>query len=81
MNTHKRRRFRPGAPAAARPADIISDAVWLYYRFNPGHCDIENLLAEVGIIVSRKAIRLWCLPVIIGIFGSVRSLNGIGQWP
>jgi len=52
MNTYKRHRF---------PADIISYAVWLYYRFNLSHCDIEDLLAERGIIVSREAIRLWCI--------------------
>ena len=51
MNIYKRHRF---------PADIISYAVWLYYRFNLSHRDIEDLLAERGITVSREAIRLWC---------------------
>jgi putative transposase len=51
MNTYKRHRF---------PAEIISYAVWLYYRFNLSHRDIEDLLAERGITVSREAIRLWC---------------------
>lgn len=50
MNTHKRHRFLP---------DIISYAVWLYYRFNLSHRDIEDLLAQRGITVSREAIRLW----------------------
>jgi hypothetical protein len=53
-------------PAATRPADIISYAVWLYYRFNLSHrrCAgpfIEDLLAERGSSVSREAIRLWCI--------------------
>ena len=57
MNTYKRHRF---------PPDIISYAVWLYYRFNLSHrrCAgpfIEDLLAERGITVSREAIRLWCI--------------------
>ncbi len=39
----------------------MSQAVWLYYRFTLSHRDIEDLLAERGIIVSREAIRLWCL--------------------
>ena len=52
MSTYKRHRF---------PPDIISYAVWLYYRFNLSHRDIEDLLAERGITVSREAIRLWCL--------------------
>jgi putative transposase len=52
MNTYKRHRF---------PPDIISYAVWLYYRCNLSHRDIEDLLAQRGITVSREAIRLWCL--------------------
>jgi putative transposase len=52
MNTYKRHRF---------PPDIISYAVWLYYRFNLSHRDIEDLLAERGITVTRESIRLWCL--------------------
>jgi putative transposase len=52
MNTYKRHRF---------PPDIISYAVWLYYRFNLSHRDIEDLLAARGITVSREAIRLWCI--------------------
>ncbi len=52
MNTYKRHRF---------PPDIISYAVWLYYRFNLSDRDIEDLLAERGITVSRETIRLWCI--------------------
>jgi len=52
MNIYERHRF---------PPDIISYAVWLYYRFNLGHRDIEDPLAEQGITVSREAIRLWCI--------------------
>jgi putative transposase len=54
MNTYKRHRF---------PPDIISYAVWLYYRFSLSlsHRDIEDLFAERGITVSREAIRLWCI--------------------
>jgi|GEM_PF-3280997 len=44
MNTYKRHRF---------PPDIISYAVWLYYRFNLSHRDIEDLLAERGIPVCQ----------------------------
>ncbi|WP_415357185.1 IS6 family transposase [Halioglobus sp. Uisw_031] len=52
MNTYKRHRF---------PPEIISYAVWLYYRFNLSHRDIEDLLAERGITVSHESIRLWCI--------------------
>ena len=52
MNTYKRHRF---------PPNIISYAVWLYFRFNLSHRDIEDLLAQRGIIVSYESIRLWCI--------------------
>jgi putative transposase len=42
------------------PVEIIEYAVWLYYRFNLSQRDIEDLLAERGIIVSYESIRLWC---------------------
>lgn len=42
------------------PAEIISYAVSLYYRFALSHRDIEDLLAERGIEGSYEAIRLWC---------------------
>ena len=51
MTMYKRHRFPPA---------IISYAVWLYDRFNLSHRDIEDLLAERGIRVSRESIRLWC---------------------
>ena len=52
MNIYKRHRF---------PSQIISYAVWLYHRFSLSHRDIEDLLAERGITVSRDSIRLWCI--------------------
>jgi len=45
------------------PAEIIQYAVWLYYRFNLSHRDIEDLLAERGINVTYETIRLWCIKV------------------
>jgi hypothetical protein len=44
-----------------QPPDIISYAVWLYYRFNFSHRGIEDLQAERGNTVSREAVRLWCI--------------------
>ena len=35
-----------------------SYAVWLYFRFNLSHRDIEDLLAQRGIAVSREAITV-----------------------
>ena len=42
------------------PSEIISHAVWLYYRFCLSFRDVEDLLAERGVIVSYKSIRQWC---------------------
>ena len=42
------------------PSEIIQYAVWLYYRFNLSHRDIQDLLAEREITVTYEAIRLWC---------------------
>ena len=42
------------------PAEIISHAVWLYHRFTLSFRDVEDLLAERGILVSYEAIRYWC---------------------
>ncbi len=43
------------------PAEIINHAVWLYHRFCLSFRDVEDLLAERGIIVSYETIRQWCL--------------------
>lgn len=42
------------------PPEIIQYAVWLYFRFNLSHRDIEDLVAQRGIIVTHESIRLWC---------------------
>src|SRR6266705_4398909 len=42
------------------PAEIISHAVWVYHRFCLSFRDVEDLLAERGIIVSYETIRIWC---------------------
>ena len=52
MNTYKRHQF---------PTEIIRNAVWLYYRFNLSHRDLEDLMAERGTVVSDESIRLWCI--------------------
>ena len=41
------------------PRAIIAYAVWAYHRFALSTADVEDLLAERGVIVSREAIRLW----------------------
>ena len=42
------------------PPEIISYAIWVYHRFCLSFRDVEDLLAERGIIVSYETIRIWC---------------------
>jgi putative transposase len=42
------------------PSEIISHAVWLYHRYCLSFRDVEDLLAERGIVVSYETIRSWC---------------------
>jgi transposase-like protein len=42
------------------PAEIISHAVWLYFRFSLSLRDVEELLAERGVTVTHETIRAWC---------------------
>jgi putative transposase len=41
------------------PREIIAYAVWAYHRFALSTADVEDLLAERGVIVSRETIRFW----------------------
>ena len=43
------------------PPEIISHAVWLYFRFGLSFRDVEDLLAQRGITVTHETIRQWCL--------------------
>src|SRR3954452_1744541 len=43
------------------PSDIIQRAVWMYLRFTLSYRDVEELLAERGIIVAYESIRRWVL--------------------
>lgn len=42
------------------PRSIISYAVWAYHRYALSLRDVEDLLAERGVIVSYESIRVWC---------------------
>src|SRR3712207_1858815 len=43
------------------PRDIIQRAVWMYLRFTLSFRDVEELLAERGIVVTHESIRRWVL--------------------
>jgi putative transposase len=49
--TYKRHRFPPA---------IIAHAVWLYCRFALSYRDVEELLAERGVVVTYETVRQWC---------------------
>ena len=41
------------------PAEVIVQAVWLYFRFPLSLRMVDDLLAARGIVVSHQTIRLW----------------------
>src|ERR687890_2709959 len=43
------------------PPEIIRHVVWLYLRFTLSFRDVEELLAERGIVVTYESIRRWVL--------------------
>src|SRR4051794_40256469 len=54
----------PASPSYAGhrfPAEIISHAVWLYFRFPLSLRMVEEMLAARGIIVSHETVRQWAL--------------------
>jgi hypothetical protein len=50
-NPYKRHRF---------PAEVISYCVWLYFRFCLSYRDVEELMAECGVLLTYEAVRYWC---------------------
>ncbi|GAC1651344.1 MAG: IS6 family transposase [Ktedonobacteraceae bacterium] len=54
LNIHDYKGFR-------FPPKIISHAVWLYFRFSLSFRDVEELLAQRGIVVTYETERQWCL--------------------
>lgn len=56
-------------PGYRFPVAIIGHAVWLYHRFTLSYRDVEELLAERGIIVTNR--------------GKITALRPLGRyrWP
>ena len=44
------------------PADIIALAVWLYFRFSLSFRDVEDLLAQCGVLVTYPAAHRIVMP-------------------
>src|SRR5437588_2707567 len=43
------------------PPEIVSHAVWLYFRFSLSFRDVEELLSQRGVVVTYETVRQWCL--------------------
>ncbi len=43
------------------PPEVISHAIWLYFRFPPSLRMVEEMLAARGILVSHETVRQWAL--------------------
>ena len=43
------------------PTEIISHCVWLYFRFSLSFRDVEELMAQRGVVVTYETVRQWCL--------------------
>src|SRR3954464_1029002 len=55
------------------PRDVIQRAVWMYLHFTLNFRDVEELLAERGIIVAYESIRRWVLTFGPAIAGGLRA--------
>ncbi len=63
------------APHYARhrfPAEVISYAVWLYFRFPLSLRMVEEMLAARGILVSHETVRRWALKFGQGFANQIR---------
>ena len=65
----------PACPSDAGyrfPAEIISHAVWLYFRFPLSLRMVDEWLAARGIIVSHETVRQWVLKFGQGFANQIR---------
>ncbi len=54
------------------PAEVISHAVWLYFRFPLSLRNVDEILAARGIVVSHETVRQWSLKFGQGIANRIR---------
>ncbi len=64
------------------PPEVICYAVWWYFRFTLSIRDVEELLAQRGIEVSREAVRCWVIKFGPLIAANLRRRRGppTGRW-
>jgi len=58
------------------PPEVISDAVWLYFRLPLSLRMVEKMLATRGIKVSHETVRQWALK-----FGQSFANQICRRWP
>jgi putative transposase len=58
------------------PPEVISYAVWVYHRFTLSFRDVEDLLAERGVIVPYESIRRWCQKFGPGYYRKLKRREG-----
>jgi putative transposase len=54
------------------PAEVISHAVWLYFRFLLSLRMVEEMLATRGILISHETVRQWALKFGQGFANQIR---------
>ena len=67
--------YRPGMTPPTKPSyaghrfppEVISHAIWLYFRFPLSLRMVEEMLAARGILVSHETVRQWALQVRPGV--------------
>ena len=64
------------------PGDVIRQAVWWYFRFTLSIRDVEEMMAQRGVVVSREAIRCWVIKFGPLIAANIRRRRGppTGRW-
>jgi putative transposase len=65
----------PACPSYAGyrfPAEIISYAVWLYFRFPLSLRNVDEILAARGVVVSHETVRQWGLKFGQGFANQIR---------
>ncbi len=43
------------------PSEIISQSVWLYFRFSLSFRDVKEMMNERGVTATYESVREWCL--------------------
>src|SRR5512132_222250 len=64
------------------PPEIVSHAIWLYFRFPLSLRMVEEMLAARGIIVGHETVRQWALKFGQGLANEIRRRlpRAVDKW-